>query len=93
MPPRRVRRHAVLDREKQRLREIGSGPRHVGDAGCQRFRDRPAEVRDERGVGLVDAGAEGGSRGQRVPTHARPLRAVAAEHEGDASATWRRGLA
>ena len=85
---------AVLDREKQRLRAIGGGQRRAGNAGRQRFRDRPAEMRGEGGVGLVDAGAEGGTRGQCVPAHARPLRAVAAEHEGDAPAAGgRRRLA
>ena len=77
------RHDAELDREQQRLRDIGMHQPVRLDAVFDQLGDRPAETRPQRGIGLVDSRAKRRAGAIGAARHFRPLRAVAGENKGE----------
>ena len=85
-PQRHDQRH--LDREQQGLRDRGV-PHCLCVRRRQPSRHRPAQRSPERGIRGIQRRTERRAASHRIRRHARPLAAVAREHECDASADRR----
>jgi hypothetical protein len=77
------RRDADLDREQQRLSDVGSGEALGIHAPLDQLGDRPAQRWPKRDIRLRDGRPERLAATIDITPHPRPLRAIAGEHEGE----------
>ena|SRR5437763_5334792 len=80
---------ADLNREEQRLSDVGVYQTLGVDPGLDQLGNRPAERRSKRVIRLYDGGAEPGACAVDVAPHPGPLRAIAREHEGELAVAQR----
>src|SRR5207248_1902769 len=77
-----------LDREQERLRDIGVDQLLGLDPALDHLRDRPAERWPQRLVRAGDRVAERRVRVIGLPAHAGPLRPVPGVYEGELAVTY-----
>ena len=80
--PAQHRHDADLDREQQRLRDIGMHEPVRFDAALDQFGNRPTKIGPQGGIGLGDSIAKGCAGMARAAPHTGPLRSVSGEHKG-----------